>query len=170
MSERKIHSEGTFAHYVTFSCFKRRKFLNPDLSKQIMLGCLSAQLRRQKGICTGFVVMPDHFHAVVWFPEEDQISLFMNKFKDVTSTRILELYKTRFKKYSETLPDHEHVWQAKYYDFNIFSQSKLREKVNYMHNNPVASGLIKDPCDWKWSSAGFWILGKTVGVNLSWPP
>ena len=64
----------------------------------------------------------------------------------------------------------EPIWQARYYDFNIFSEQKLREKVEYMHNNPVRAGLVSEPLGWPWSSARFWTFGKSVGIPISWPP
>lgn len=57
-----------------------------------------------------------------------------------------------------------------YYGFNIFTHEALREKVQYMHNNPVRAGVVKETCDWPWSSARFWLQGKPVGIRLSWPP
>lgn len=44
------------------------------------------------------------------------------------------------------------LWQPGFYDFNIHSEEKLSEKLNYMHNNPVKAGLVLSPCDYKWSS------------------
>ncbi|MCY3022296.1 MAG: hypothetical protein NTW87_25065 [Planctomycetota bacterium] len=81
MPKRRVHGPGTYAHYVTFSCYKRRRLLNPDVCKRIVIGTLGSQLTRQNGICCGFVIMPDHRHAVVWFPEEEQISQCMDKWR-----------------------------------------------------------------------------------------
>ena len=37
----------------------------------------------------------------------------------------------------------EHFWQARYYDFNVCSRElKIREKLRYMHRNPVKRGLV----------------------------
>jgi putative transposase len=38
------------------------------------------------------------------------------------------------------------------YDMNIWSEKKIHEKLNYMHNNPVKRGLAARPSDWPWSS------------------
>src|SRR5437660_11239839 len=114
--------------------------------------------------------MPDHVHAVVWFLEENQISIFMNKWKDVSSIRIAAAYQKHFPKYWATVDEKQHVWQRKYYGFNIQSHARIEEKVIYMHNNPVRAGLVKDPCDWPRSSARYWLLGKPVGISLSWLP
>lgn len=43
-------------------------------------------------------------------------------------------------------------WQRRYYAFNVYSRRKLREKLDYMHANPVIEKLVKDPKDWPWSS------------------
>jgi len=170
MPKRRIHGEGTYAHYVTFSCYKRRQLLGPDVCKRIAIGTLGSQLARQKGICAGFVVMPNHVHAMVWFPEEYQISPFMDKWKELSSKQIKDVYSRQFTAYWSKLGSDDPVWQPRYYGFNVYTERKLQEKVEYMHNNPVRAGLVKDVCDWPWSSARHWIFGKSVGVPLSWPP
>jgi len=43
-------------------------------------------------------------------------------------------------------------WQARFYDFNVYSRGKVKEKLNYMHSNPVVRKLVKHPKDWPWSS------------------
>ena len=29
------------------------------------------------------------------------------------------------------------VWQESFYDFNVYTERKLREKLDYMHRNPI---------------------------------
>lgn len=170
MHKNKAFSEGSYAHYVTYSCYKRRKLLNPDICKRIVLGNLVSQLKRQEALCVGFVVMPDHVHAILWFPKEHQIELFMEKWKDMSSRAITQIYAEKFRTYSTRVNPGDPIWQVRYYDFNIHSDGKLREKLDYMHNNPVCEGLAKDACDYPWSSAQGWHQQKSVGVPLSWPP
>ena len=43
-------------------------------------------------------------------------------------------------------------WQRRFYDFNVWSAKKAKEKLEYMHANPVVRGLVKHPKDWPWSS------------------
>ena len=45
-------------------------------------------------------------------------------------------------------------WQKGFYDFNIYTEKKLKEKFDYMHNNPVKAGLCAKAEDYKWSSCG----------------
>lgn len=114
--------------------------------------------------------MLDHVHAMLWFPDEFQISPCMNKWKDLTSRQIARTYTEFFSKYWSGLEERETVWQPRYYDFNIYSETKVHEKLEYIHNNPVRAGLVKEICDWPWSSARAWHQGKSVGIALSWPP
>ena len=44
------------------------------------------------------------------------------------------------------------LWQPGFYDFNIYNEVKLLEKLEYMHNNPVKAGLVLSSRDYKWSS------------------
>jgi hypothetical protein len=57
-------------------------------------------------------------------------------------------------------------WQRRYYDFNVRSADKLREKLTYLHHNPVRKGLADSPEDYSWSSAGWYVLQRSVGVRI----
>jgi REP-associated tyrosine transposase len=54
-------------------------------------------------------------------------------------------------------------WQARFYDFNVYTRGKKIEKLNYMYANPVIRGLVEHPKDWPWSSWGFY-WGEEVGL------
>jgi putative transposase len=43
-------------------------------------------------------------------------------------------------------------WQPRFYDFNVYSAKKIREKLEYTHANPVKRGLVGNPREWVWSS------------------
>lgn len=61
-------------------------------------------------------------------------------------------------------------WQARYYDFNILSEVKVSEKLNYIHRNPVVRGLVAGPEDWFWSSFRHYATGEmgTVEIESYW--
>ena len=62
------------------------------------------------------------------------------------------------------------LWQARYYDFNVFTAAKQVEKLRYIHRNPVSRGLVDRPEDWEWSSFRHYRTGPrgTVEVESSW--
>jgi len=47
-------------------------------------------------------------------------------------------------------------WQRRFYDFNVWSDAKRKEKLHYMHANPVMERLVKHPKEWPWSSFSFY--------------
>lgn len=69
--------------------------------------------------------------------------------------------------YGRKMDSDDPVWQAKYYCFNVYSEKKVREKLAYMHHNPVKAGLIDHPEDWRFGSARWYLLGKPVGVPIT---
>jgi len=168
VTKRTFDREG-HAHFVTFSCYRRRRLLDHDHAKKVVLGVLNSQLSRQAGRCVGFVVMPDHVHAVVWFPKPDQISHFMKQWKQRSSIHTKRLVRSLLIRYAETFDLSEPVWQAGFYDFNLFTGRKMEEKLAYVHQNPVRAGLVRMPCEWPWSSARFYETGQSVGVPITWP-
>jgi hypothetical protein len=57
-------------------------------------------------------------------------------------------------------------WQSRYYDFNVWGEGKLMEKLDYMHQNPVQRGLAARPEDWAWSSARHYATGEEGAVEI----
>ena len=170
MVKRRVYDQERQIHFVTFSCFKRRRLLQADRAKRIVIGHLGSRLTRLDGSCLGFVIMPEHVHAMVWFPEAGQLSPFMNKWKEQTSRSLKDLFRTQFPQYWSQIDDSDPVWQARYYGFNVWSVKKVEEKLDYMHLNPVRAGLVKRAVDWRWSSARWYLERRPVGLPIRWPP
>jgi len=166
---RKTYDRQGHAHFVTFSCYKRRRLLASDRASWIVVGVLASQLAKQEGTCIGFVVMPQHVHALVWFPQEDQVSHFMKQWKQRSSVQIKKWLKARLTSYASRIDLSDPVWQPRYYGFNVYSRQKVEEKLAYMHTNPVRAGLAGAPEEWPYSSARWYEFGKSVGVPIGWP-
>ena len=50
------------------------------------------------------------------------------------------------------------IWQDGYHPVAILSEKWFREKMEYMHANPVRKGYVVSPEEWKYSSARNWVL------------
>ena len=168
MNPRSIHDDELHAHFVTFSCYHRRRLLDHDSAKRVALGVLNAQLASRKAWCVGFVVVPDHIHAIVWFPIPGQLSVFMQQWKRLISHNIGLLVQSKFVHYADKVGPDDPFWQARYYSFNLYSEEKVRDKLTSMHENPVRAGLVAEPCDWAFSSARYDEQGRSVGVPIRW--
>jgi putative transposase len=169
MMRRKIFDDEGHAYFVTFSCYRRRRLLDEDRAKRIVIHFLASQLANQHGECIGFVIMPDHIHALVRFGEKGRLSVFMNQWKRRSLINLKRFLNECLPSYGKTIDLDGPMWQPKYYCFNVYSESKLREKLAYMHDNPLRAGLVQHPEDWFYSSARWYLLGKSVGVIISQP-
>ena len=134
-----------------------------------------AWLQQQKRILLfAFVIMPSHLHAVIK-PVSYSIGAIVQHFGSFTAHEILK--KLREDNQQDLLnlfqqkkrdQRHEHsIWQdiqAK----NIYSMNFLHQKMEYIHQNPVAKDwkLIEDRADYLYSSAGYYDYGRKPVIEI----
>ena len=58
-------------------------------------------------------------------------------------------------------------WEARFYDFNVWTERKRIEKLRYMHRNPVKRGLVESPERWAWSSFRWYWYGDVGAVRVN---
>jgi len=163
---RKVYDLEGHAHFITFSCYRRRRVLDDDRAKGIVVNFLADELRKTNGSCIGFVIMPDHVHALLHFREPGTLSRFMQQWKRKSSNRLKKFLEVHLPAYTAVMDLKEPIWQAGYYDFNVFSVSKAKEKLEYMHNNPVRKGLVANIWEWNFGSARWYLLQRPVGIEI----
>ena len=167
-NKRRTVDDELYVHFLTFSVHRRRKLLDHDQTKRILLGGLNAQLEKLKAKCVGFVIMPNHVHALVWFPQCGQLVHFLHEWKRLASFSIRSWYRAKAPNYFAEFGEGDRFWQPKYYALALYSVDKIEEKLAYMHLNPVRAGLVSRAIDWKWSSARWYANGRSVGVKIEW--
>jgi putative transposase len=150
---KRYQNTGEF-HFVTFSCYERKSYLAHPSARSVFERVLE-RFRVQFGLYVfGYVVMPEHVHLLLSEPA------------GVPLARALHAIKLSMSKLSKEHP----FWQARYYDFNVFSYRKQIEKLKYIHRNPVKRGLVEKPEDWEWSSFRHYAAGirGTVEIESFW--
>ncbi|HEY6763156.1 MAG TPA: transposase [Candidatus Sulfotelmatobacter sp.] len=141
------------AHFLTFSCYRRRPNFNNDGACATFLSALE-RVRVQYRLCVyGYVIMPEHVHLLLNEPEGGTLAQVLQSLKQGVARRLALRAKDSF-------------WQARYYDFNVWSEGKFVEKLRYIHRNPVDRGLVTRPEDWPWSSFRHYATGETGGVEI----
>ena len=167
MSQRQIIDLPGHRHFVTFSTYQRRRFLDSEHTRNIVLEVLQCCLGVHQARCAGFVIMPNHVHAILFGEAEFKISSFIQVWKKTSSYRLKRFYAREITHYHQLCPDGCPIWQSGFYDFNVESDEKLNEKLKYMHNNPVDAQLVPTPASWSWSSARYYECGESVGVTIT---
>ena len=121
--------------FVTFATY-RRWVLPQSVREIIIRHCLHDH--RTKLQVHGVVVMPDHVH-MVFTPLKDRtgnpfgLPEIMNGIKGASAHSINKLLKRR-----------GHVWQDESFDHILRSEEKMISKVEYICQNPVRKGLVKE--------------------------
>jgi putative transposase len=155
-------------HFITFSCYRRLPLLKTVRARDIFAKELG-KIRDEMGFrLVGYVVMPEHVHLLISEPKEGTPSTVLQKLKRRVSRKLRKRRRSgnatqlrlRFDEGGEPL---RAFWQTRFYDFNVYTRGKMKEKLNYMHANPVVRELVEHPRDWRWSSWGFY-WGGDVGM------
>ena len=129
------------AHFITWSCYRRRPLLDTERARDLLLAVLELMRERYRFGVVGYVVMPEHVHLLV---SEPQIA---------DPSTVVQAVKLGFsQRWRTTSGVCGQFWQRRFYDFNVWSQRKEVEKLKYMHRNPVVRGLVEKREDWRWSS------------------
>jgi putative transposase len=113
--------------------------------------------------------MPEHIHLLISEPQEKNPSIVMQALKLGFARRIVVQAKRRRHPAQFALFDNapQHIWQKRFYDFNVWTEHKRIEKLRYMHRNPVQRGLVKSPELWPWSSFRAYSLGEAGAVRVN---
>ena len=145
-------------HFITFTCYQRRQLLGSARARTLAVKIL-AEVRARYGFrVLGYVIMPEHVHVLIGEQAAVSPAKIIQVFKQRVSRRLRG--KKRARRGQLTLrfakeAGRRRFWQRRYYDFNVYSEKKLREKLDYMHMNPVAERLVTHPRDSPWSSWTF---------------
>ena len=70
----------------------------------------------------------------------------------------------------ETGRSRHKVWQDSYWDVNVYSERFLRQKLNYVHRNPVRAGLAETPEEYVYSSYRNYVNGEDwlIEIDREW--
>jgi|SRR5580693_4977839 putative transposase len=167
---KRYYGQGQL-HFVTFSCYRRLPLLGTVRARNLFVKELE-RVRREYGfLLVGYVVMPNHVHLLVSEPQKGTPSTVLQMLKQRVSRTIRKTKHPMLKAqlpllFPKFIADLPQFWQPRFYDFNVYSHEKKREKLEYMHANPVTRGLVKHPKDWPWSSFSFYAKGEAGLVEV----
>jgi putative transposase len=172
---------GRDLHFLTFSCYKREPLFVSADRYDLFLQILERVRRRYRLVVLGYVVMPEHVHLLVSEPQRATLSTaiqalklgFVRSLKGADETDAAVVPRSR--KTTETWgtpsvggsKKSNRFWQARFYDFNVWTEKKRIEKLRYIHRNPVARELVASPERWQWSSFRWYASGEAGPVRIN---
>ncbi len=150
-------------HFLTYTVVEWLPVFTRQETVQILLDCW--QYQRQQGLrLYGYVVLENHCHVVV---QGDKLDALVARFKSYTARKIIDylqarqvdpiLKRLRFAKKAHKQDRAYQFWQEGCHAELILSDDMMRQKLEYIHMNPVKRGYIEKPEHWRYSSAGHYL-------------
>jgi len=149
---RRMEGGGTF---LITKCLEPRRPLLVDDAAVTIAETICHEARCGRMLLAAFVVMPDHWHAVIGVLPEDSLPGRMGVINRWVSQ------KTR-----QDLGPADVRWQDGFHDTRIRSSKQFSFAVNYVGSNPVRAQLVESVDDWPHS---FLSPSYAEAVTVPWP-
>jgi REP element-mobilizing transposase RayT len=113
-----------------------------------------------------YVIMPSHIHLICR-RNQGLLNELLRDFKSYTAKQILQLvrdnpqesrkewlvYMFQFFANRHAQNSENMFWQKTNHPIELYSNKVIQQKVDYLHQNPVAAGIVTEPCYYLYSSA-----------------
>jgi REP element-mobilizing transposase RayT len=178
MSLPRFHIEG-HVYYITTVIYNRLPLFTRPSFIIPLYDSLNFYRYKQDFRILGYVIMPDHLHLLIWPHGEATVSEIMRDYKKYTSKCIIRQARVEGKTEwmrafeqagRETKRSKHKVWQDSYWDTNVYSERFLRQKLIYMHRNPVRAGLVALPEEYVYSSYRNYVFDEEwlIEIDRDW--
>lgn len=169
-STYKTHNlEGTY--FITSSTVNWIDVFTSEKYFNILTQAINYYISKKNLTVYSYVIMKNHFHMIC---KANNLTSIIRLIKSYTAKEIvkelqkdgysdlLEQFKINKKDY-KTESEHQ-IWQEGFHPKEILNHEILKQKIEYIHYNPVKDNLCLNAEDWKYSSAGFYINGSESAV------
>jgi len=135
----------------------RRRVIDEKVAMEICSSlCFYAE--REQILLASFVVMLDHWHAVLATSDAMTISKRMKILDQWISRQTVDLLRASWEAKCKSEPHQTATaarcgWQEGFHETKVQSSKQFLFVCTYVEENPVRAGLTKAVSDWKWPSA-----------------
>jgi len=123
-----------------------------------------------------YVVLENHVHFIA---PSDNLSKEIGDFKSYTARQLIDLLDSAnaktildqlaFRKLKHKRDRDFQCWQEGSHPQQITSEEMMRQKIEYIHFNPVKRGYVDDPTHWRYSSARNYAgMPGLIHVSMDW--
>lgn len=160
---RKSYIEIGQIFFWTATINQWQKLLLEDTYKDVIINSLTHLSNTGKVDVYAFVIMPNHIHLIWKTNELNGKETAQGSFLKYTAHEFRKMLRREGKLFSYRIDaknkKHE-FWQRDSLAIHLYSREVPLQKLTYIHNNPLGEHwqLVKDPCDYKYSSAKYYEL------------
>jgi len=168
----RVFTDQHYAYFITWTVVEWLPLFDQAPYRKIVLDALNYLRAHKNTQLNAFVSMPTHLHAILWPEIGINLSDVTRDFKRFTSreisreairqnaTDLIEAFRqARSDNRAQDVSMYQ-VWQEGSHPEAIFTEKFGRQKMDYIHLNPVRAGLVDEATEWPYSSAKAYILGE----------
>jgi REP element-mobilizing transposase RayT len=166
MSSKYKPGEAALPHFITFSVIGWIDVFSREQYKEIFVESLKYCQENKGLVLHAWVIMTNHVHLII-SSNTHKIEDIVRDLKKYTSKQIiaaiqenpaesrkewmLNLFNYAGKNNSNN--KEYQFWRQDYHPIELDTANKLNDRLDYLHENPVRSGLVWEPWHYKYSSA-----------------
>jgi putative transposase len=163
-------------HFLTFTVVGWVDVFTRKSYRDVILDSFRYCQKERGLLIYGYVIMSNHLHLIVRTEKED-LSNVIRDFKKFTAKTILKLIQDKSKgesrlewllnvfayhgKYNTNNRTYQ-FWIQNNRPIELVSNSWIRQKLQYIHDNPVKAGWVSVPEHYLYSSASNYATGKKL--------
>jgi len=171
-------------HYLTFQIVDWVDIFTRKTYRDIIIDSFKYAIENKGFQLFAYVIMSNHVHLIAQ-SSEGTLSETVRDIKKYTGNKIIEAIQTNPESRREWILNRSafnaqkhkrnksyRVWTHENHAIYLYSPDFIREKIEYIHDNPVRAGTVEKPEDYLYSSARNYamlasILEVTV-LSLPW--
>ena len=138
---------GTF--FFTVNLLERRKRLLVE-HVDLLRDAFRAAKRSRPFRIIAIAIMPDHLHCIWQLPDGDADNAL--RWALINSAFSHGLPRTERRSTVRSKRRERGIWQRRFWERIIQSDTDLNAHIDYIHNNPVKHGLVATAVEWPYSS------------------
>ncbi|SDE05343.1 transposase [Niabella drilacis] len=162
-TQRKSHIEIGEIFFWTATIHNWQRLLEQDAYKHIIINPLQHLSDAGKIDVFAFIIMPNHIH-LIWRTnalngKETAQGSFLKFTAHEFKKRIPTEQKNHLSSYKVSAINKQYeFWQRDPLAIHLYTKNVAYQKLDYIHCNPCTERwkLVADPCDYVYSSAGFY--------------
>jgi putative transposase len=165
-------------YYLTMTITNWQPIFESNEIRCIIIDSLNHLIEKRNLIVYSYCIMHNHLHMIANTEKTNSLKDLVRDFKKFTSRKITSvMLEDQSNKYQNFInqfkiagenhckPIQYKVWKDGNHAIELYSNKFIRQKINYIHQNPVKAGYTDKIEDWPFSSAidyfgGFSVLKK----------
>lgn len=154
-------------YFVTFTVIHWIDLFTRPEYRDILINSLKHCQEKKGLVIHAFVIMSSHLHLIISRKDDgEQLSGIIRDLKKFTSKELVKTIEVISESRREWLlrafskagrhnsnNTHYQVWQQDNHPVELVTQKFIRQKLDYIHMNPVRAKIVFNPIDYVYSSA-----------------